>query len=238
MIYAQLLWSFIQIGLFSIGGGYASLPLIEHQVVDVHGWLTPLQLTDIITISQMTPGPIALNAATFVGTRVGGLPGALVATFGCVLLTPLQLTDIITISQMTPGPIALNAATFVGTRVGGLPGALVATFGCVLPSCIIVLALAWVYTKYKNLGILRGILDGLRPAVVALIASAGLTILVSAFFTSGAFSTNLSDVNGVNVVIFAVCLIVLRKWKPDPILVMVGSGVLGGLAVFALQYLN
>ena len=181
MIYAQLLWSFIQIGLFSIGGGYASLPLIEHQVVDVHGWLTPLQLTDIITISQMT---------------------------------------------------------FVGTRVGGLPGALVATFGCVLPSCIIVLALAWVYTKYKNLGILRGILDGLRPAVVALIASAGLTILVSAFFTSGAFSTNLSDVNGVNVVAFAVCLIVLRKWKPDPILVMVGSGVLGGLAVFALQYLN
>lgn len=191
MIYAQLLWSFIQIGLFSIGGGYASLPLIEHQVVDVHGWLTPLQLTDIITISQMTPGPIALNAATFVGTRVGGLPGALVATFGCVL-----------------------------------------------PSCIIVLALAWVYTKYRNLGILRGILDGLRPAVVALIASAGLTILVSAFFTSGTFSTNLSDVNGVNVVIFAVCLIVLRKWEPDPILVMVGSGVLGGLAVFALQYLS
>ena len=68
----QLFWSFFQIGLFSIGGGYASLPLIEHQVVDVHGWLTASQLTDIVTISQMTPGPIALNAATFVGTRIGG----------------------------------------------------------------------------------------------------------------------------------------------------------------------
>ena len=188
MIYIQLLWSFIQIGLFSIGGGYASLPLIEHQVVDVHGWLTASQLTDIVTISQMTPGPIALNAATFVGTRIAGLPGAIVATLGCVL-----------------------------------------------PSCIIVLALAWVYTKYKDLGLLRGILDGLRPAVVALIASAGLTILISALFVNDVLPHALSDVDGIAVVLFVLSLVILRKWKPDPILVMVGSGVIGAIAVFALR---
>ena len=188
MIYIQLLWSFIQIGLFSIGGGYASLPLIEHQVVDVHGWLTASQLTDIVTISQMTPGPIALNAATFVGTRIGGLPGAIVATLGCVL-----------------------------------------------PSCIIVLALAWVYTKYKDLDLLRGILAGLRPAVVALIASAGLTILISALFVNDVLPHALSDVDGIAVVLFVLSLVILRKWKPDPILVMVGSGVIGAIAVFALR---
>ena len=188
MIYIQLFWSFFQIGLFSIGGGYASLPLIEHQVVDVHGWLTASQLTDIVTISQMTPGPIALNAATFVGTRIAGLPGAIVATLGCVL-----------------------------------------------PSCIIVLALAWVYTKYKDLGLLRGILAGLRPAVVALIASAGLTILISALFVNDVLPHALSDVDGIAVVLFVLSLVILRKWKPDPILVMVGSGVIGAIAVFALR---
>ena len=188
MIYIQLLWSFIQIGLFSIGCGYASLPLIKHQMVDVHGWLTASQLTDIVTISQMTPGPIALNAATFVGTRIGGLPGAIVATLGCVL-----------------------------------------------PSCIIVLALAWVYTKYKDLGLLRGILAGLRPAVVALIASAGLTILISALFVNDVLPHALSDVDGIAVVLFVLSLVILRKWKPDPILVMVGSGVIGAIAVFALR---
>ena len=84
-IYLELLWSFFQIGLFSIGGGYAAMPLIQHQVVDLHGWLNMTQFADIVTISQMTPGPIAINSATFVGTRVAGLPGAIVATVGCVL---------------------------------------------------------------------------------------------------------------------------------------------------------
>lgn len=57
MIYLELLCSFTQIGLFSIGGGYAAMPLIQHQVVDVHGWLTMTQFADIMTIAEMTPGP-------------------------------------------------------------------------------------------------------------------------------------------------------------------------------------
>lgn len=69
MIYFHLFWSFFQIGLFSIGGGYASMPLIQRQVVEIHPWLTMTQFSDIITISQMTPGPIAINSATFVEFR-------------------------------------------------------------------------------------------------------------------------------------------------------------------------
>ena len=67
MIYLQLFWSFIQIGMFSFGGGYAAMPLIQGQVVNTHEWLTMTEFTDLITISQMTPGPIAVNSATFVG---------------------------------------------------------------------------------------------------------------------------------------------------------------------------
>ncbi|NLD87932.1 MAG: chromate transporter [Clostridiales bacterium] len=85
MMLIKLLWSFLQIGLFSIGGGYAALPLIHEQVVDLHGWLTDVEFADLVTISQMTPGPIAINAASFVGARMAGIPGSLIATFGCVL---------------------------------------------------------------------------------------------------------------------------------------------------------
>ena len=116
MIHLELFWSFFQIGLFSIGGGYAAMPLIQHQVVELHPWLTLEQFSDIITISQMTPGPIAINSATFVGLQLGGLPGALVATAGCVL-----------------------------------------------PSCIIVLTLAYVYYRYRGLSMVQGVLAGPRP---------------------------------------------------------------------------
>ena len=69
MIYLELFLAFFQIGLFSIGGGYAALPLIQNQVVDAHMWLTMEQFADVITIAEMTPGPIAINAATFVGIQ-------------------------------------------------------------------------------------------------------------------------------------------------------------------------
>ena len=89
MIYLQLFWSFIQIGMFSFGGGYAAMPLIQGQVVNTHEWLTMTEFTDLITISQMTPGPIAVNSATFVGMKIAGIPGAVVATLGCILPSAL-----------------------------------------------------------------------------------------------------------------------------------------------------
>ncbi|MDD4807253.1 MAG: chromate transporter [Oscillospiraceae bacterium] len=87
MIYWKLLWSFLQVGLFSFGGGYGILPVIQQQVVTENHWLTMQEFTDVITISQMTPGPIALNASTFVGMRMAGVLGAILATFGCIFPT-------------------------------------------------------------------------------------------------------------------------------------------------------
>ena len=80
----KLLSTFLKIGLLSIGGGYAIIPLIQEQVVEKNGWISEKMFTDIITISQMTPGPLAVNTSTFVGLQVGGITGALAAAIGCV----------------------------------------------------------------------------------------------------------------------------------------------------------
>ena len=188
MIYLQLFISFFQIGLFSIGGGYAAMPLIQHQVVDLHNWLSMQEFVDVITISQMTTGPIAINSATFVGIQIAGLPGAIVATLGCVF-----------------------------------------------PSCVIVLALAWVYFRYRNLSVVQGVLGGLRPAVVAMIGSAGLSILVMAFW-NGAASLTLADLDWIAVLLFAGALFALRKWKLNPIYVMLGCGGVGLILYLILGY--
>ena len=81
MIYLQLFLSFVQIGLFSVGGGYAAIPLIQSQVVETHGWLSMNEFTNLITIAEMTPGPIGVNSATFTGLQIAGIPGAISAPF-------------------------------------------------------------------------------------------------------------------------------------------------------------
>lgn len=101
-------------------------------------------------------------------------------------LTMTQFADIMTIAEMTPGPIAINSATFVGIQVAGLPGALVATAGCVLPSCVIVL-LAFVYYRFRGLTLVQGVLAGLRPAVIAMIASVGCLCSSWRSMASGSF---------------------------------------------------
>lgn len=183
MIFGELLWSFIQIGLFSFGGGYAALPLIQHQVVEVHPWLTLQEFADVVTISQMTPGPIALNAATFIGMRMAGIGGAVIATCGTVL-----------------------------------------------PSVVIVLALAWSYFRYRSLKAIQGILAGLRPSVVALIASAGLSILIMALFNTSTFPRSLEGLNWYAVALFCVGFIVMRVRKLSPLLVIGGAGLITLLA--------
>ncbi len=134
-ILLQLFFSFAAVGLVCVGGGYASMPLIQAEVIDQHGWLTMTEFVDIFTLSQMTPGPIGINAATFVGSKVAGIPGSIAATLGFVF-----------------------------------------------PSVFIVLFLGYLYYKYGNVAAIRGILNGLRPAVVALIGSAGLNFILLAFW--------------------------------------------------------
>ena len=84
MIYFQLFYTFFLIGLFTFGGGYAMIPMIQEQVVG-NGWITEKALTDFIAISEATPGPFAINISTFVGNSVGGVFGAICATVGVIL---------------------------------------------------------------------------------------------------------------------------------------------------------
>lgn len=87
MIYFKLIWTFFKIGAFSFGGGYAMLPFIEREIVNNNKWINSSQFLDIIGISQMTPGPIAINSATFVGYKVSGILGSISATIGVVLMS-------------------------------------------------------------------------------------------------------------------------------------------------------
>ena len=187
MIYLQLFLSFLQIGLFSFGGGYAAMPLIQDQVVTAHGWLSMPEFTDLITISQMTPGHIAINSATFVGMKIAGVPGAVAATVGCVF-----------------------------------------------PSCVIVTLLARLYLKYRDMSLLQGILGSLRPAVVAMVAAAGISILITAFW-GGDQIGSLESTRWWMVGIFALCVLFLKKLNWNPIVVMLSAGVLRVLlAVFGI----
>lgn len=81
--------------MFSFGGGYAMVPLIENEIIDARGWLTNAEFIDIIAISEMTPGPIAVNSATFLGYRVAGTFGSIVATIGVVLPSLIILLSIL-----------------------------------------------------------------------------------------------------------------------------------------------
>lgn len=181
MIFLQMFLTYFQIGLFSFGGGYAAMPLIQSLVVEGRGWLTMAEYTDLLTIAEMTPGPIAVNSATFVGQKMAGLPGAIVCTLGCIT-----------------------------------------------PSLIIVLILAWAYTKYRNLDVVQSVLGELRPAVVAMIAGAGLTIILMAFFgTSTLSEIPGSPVRFIEVLLFAGSLILLRLKKAGPIQIIFGTAVVG-----------
>lgn len=183
MLIFRLFLSFLQVGLFSVGGGYAAIPLIQHQIVQVHH-----------------------------------------------LMSLEEFADLITIAEMTPGPISINSATFVGTRLAGLPGALICTLGCIIPSFIICLTLAYFYYKYRNFKGVQTILASLRPAVVALISCAGLSILTLALFQAEKSAIVLSNFRWIEFTLFIGGFIALRKYKANAILVIFGSGVIGTLA--------
>lgn len=180
MILLQLLLTFMKIGVLSFGGGFAVLPLIEEELVHTHQWLTMNEFIDILTLSEMTPGPIAINSATFAGNRVAGIAGGITATIGVTL-----------------------------------------------PSFIIVIILAYLYFKYRNLELLQGVIEGLRPAVVALIGSAGATIFMTALFNTSSFDIATADFNIINFILFILSLIGMRKFKVSPIQTIIITGIIG-----------
>ena len=117
MIYLLLFLSYLKIGFFGFGGGYAMISLIYNEIVVQHGWLTAAEMADVAAISQMTPGPIAINCATYVGYKVRGMWGSAASTLGMVVPS---FVIIFIISQFLDNflEIGIIASAFRGIKVG------------------------------------------------------------------------------------------------------------------------
>ena len=114
MIYLSLFWEFFKTGLFSVGGGMATLPFLYH-MSETKGWFTAAQLADMVAISESTPGPIGVNMATFVGFTTGGIPGSIVATLGLVAPSVVIILIIARILEKFRSNKTVDAA-FYGLR--------------------------------------------------------------------------------------------------------------------------
>jgi len=167
----QLFVSFLKVGAFAFGGGYAMIPLISEEVVTYRGWLEMEEFIDVIAISQGTPGPIAINSATFVGFKVAGVIGSITATLGVVL-----------------------------------------------PSFVIMMVLGRLFLRYKEVPVVKHMLSGIRPVVVALILAAAFSVLPN------------SITGIIPAIVAAVVIIAIVVFDVDPILLLVLSGVMGFFA--------
>lgn len=182
MIFLQLFITFFEIGLFGFGGGYGMLSLIQHETVEVHHWLSTSEFTDIVAISQMTPGPIGINSATYCGyTAIHN------AGYG-------------------------NMMAVIGSAT--------ATFALVLPSLILMILISKMFMKYMHTHTVKSIFEGLRPAVVGLLAAATLLLCNSenfssptqnpwqffiscALFAATAFGTGYLKINPIRMIVYA-----------------------------------
>ena len=118
MIYLQLLWVFVKIGVLGFGGGYAMLSLIQHEVVDNYAWMTTTEFADMVAISQMTPGPISINMATYVGYTAGGFFGSLLASFALCLPSIVMVILILRLFA------SKKTSAFMGNLLKGLKPAI------------------------------------------------------------------------------------------------------------------
>ena len=188
MIFLELFWVFFLIGAFTFGGGYAMIAMIQQQV-SARGWMGAEELVDFIAIAESTPGPIAVNMATFVGAKMGGVAGAACATLGVVL-----------------------------------------------PSFVVILIVARCFRAFCGSKWVKGVMSGLKPAVVGLIGSAVLTVAAAVFAPAGIHFGILADVSTwFWLAVAGVLLAVSLKWKKlHPIVIIclcaaigIGAGYLG-----------
>lgn len=172
MIYFQLLYVYLKVGFFGFGGGYSMLSLIFSEIVVKHQWLTDVELTDITAISQMTPGPIAINSATYVGYTI----------------------------------------------TGSIWGAILATVAVCMPCMTLMILLARFYLKLRDNKYISSAMEGMKPMVIAMIASAALLLLSSPETCVDHWSWI------ILIASFVLCLL-----KVNPILLIVLSGLAGFL---------
>lgn len=170
MIYLQLFWVYFKIGLFGFGGGYAMLSLIQHEVVEKHAWLTDTQFTDIVAISQMTPGPVGINSATYIG--------------------------------------------YVAS--GSIWGSVIATVSVCLPSFVLMLVVSRLLIRYKQNRWIEALFNGLRPAIVGLIAAAALSLMTT---------QNFPDLK--SIALCAGAFLAVKYARVHPIIMIIIAGVIG-----------
>ena len=121
MIYLQVLWVFIKIGVLGFGGGYAMLSLIQHEVVDNYAWMSTTEFADMVAISQMTPGPISINLATYVGYTTAGFGGSLLASLALCLPSIIMVYFIIRLFMKKKGnPLMDNTLKALKPAIAGL----------------------------------------------------------------------------------------------------------------------
>lgn len=185
-LYLKLFWTFFKIGLFGFGGGYAMISMIQGEVVTNYHWLTSGQFTDIVAISQSTPGPIGINSATYVGYS------------------------------------SLVNAGF--DPIFGVIGSFIATFAVVLPSFVLMLLISKFLMKYKNHPYVENVFQGLRPAVVGLLAAAALLLMTPENFGSPSISWWQFI---ISVLLFIFAFVAQKIYKLGAIRIILISAVVG-----------
>ena len=188
MIFLQLFYTFFKIGLFSFGGGYGMLSVIQGEVVTKHGWLTATEFTDIVAISQMTPGPIGINSATYVGFTA-------VANAGY-------------------------------SDIWAVAGSLLASTSVMLPSFILMLLISKFLMRFRKHPSVEAVFSILRPIVVGLLASAVLLLMNGENF---GFPNQYPGQFAISILLFVFTFIGLRRWKINPILLILLCGATSGI---------
>ncbi len=163
--YLDLFFTFFKIGLFSFGGGASMIPFLQQEVF-AHEWLTPDQLSSYIAVSESTPGPIAINMATFIGSTQGGILGSVLATLGVVL-----------------------------------------------PSFIIILLIAALFSRFLENKVIRTVLNTVRPVVVGMIIAAGMTLALAAVGITTVDNTTFSAQQILPAILTGVLAIVMIGYK-------------------------
>jgi len=165
-----LFLTFFKIGLFTFGGGYAMIPLIEYEIVERNKWIESKELLDVFSIAQATPGVIAVNTATFVGYKVAGFWGALLATLG-IILPSFMIISIISLFYVQFKNLEWVVYTFKGIRVGVIVlilGALInlGKKGEYGPLTILLLILSFLLASFSGINIIFLILSGALIGIV------------------------------------------------------------------------
>jgi chromate transporter len=183
MIFWQLFVSYLKIGFFGFGGGYAMLSLIYDEVVVRHEWLTSAEFTDIVAVSQITPGPIAINSATYIGYTVGVEQGGL---------------------------------------WWGVLGSVITTTAVSLPALTLMILITRFFLRLHKNPIVQGVMQGIRPVVIGLIASAGLLLI----FPNSGEGGEQSFIDLWSWLLFGAVWI--GSWRRiNPILLILGSAIAG-----------